>query len=83
MFSLCSNLLDKLGRPQVVAETDVWRAANALIRKYGPDAAIIAAQQADALLDAGDVAGRHKFIAIVRAIGELVRDKPREGERVN
>jgi hypothetical protein len=67
----------------VVAEFDVWRAANHLIRAHGADAALVAAQQADALLDAGDIEGRRKFIAVVKAIGELVRDKLHEGERVN
>jgi hypothetical protein len=67
----------------VISSVDVWRVANALIRNHGADAATVAAQQADALLDAGDFQGQRMFISIVKAIGELVRDKPHQGEPVN
>ena len=35
-----------------IAQVDVWRVADVLVKQYGEDAAIIVAQRADALLDA-------------------------------
>jgi len=67
----------------VVAKVDVWRAANVLVRDYGEEAEIMAGQQADALLAAGDVEGQRVFKAIAKAVGDLLRTKPNEGESVN
>ncbi len=41
----------------MVIELDIWRTANVLIREQREDAGIIAAQQADPLLVAGDFEG--------------------------
>jgi len=65
----------------VVIELDIWRTASVLIRDHGEDAEIMAAQQADALLAAGDVEGARVFKAIMNA--ELRRAKRQEGVRVN
>ena len=67
----------------VVLLVNVWSAANVLVRDYGEDAEIIAAQQADALLAAGDVEGQRAFKAIAKAVGDLLRKKPCEGEALN
>jgi hypothetical protein len=64
-------------------EIDVWRAANALIRAHGAGAALAASLQADALLAEGDIEGQRVFVAILKAIAELVRNKPIEGEAIN
>jgi hypothetical protein len=64
-----------------IAQVDVWRAANVLVKQHGDDAAIIAAQQADALLAKGDVEGQRVFKEIVRAINELQRTGPTADER--
>jgi hypothetical protein len=40
-----------------VTDLDIWRAANTLLKWHGDDAAVVAAQRADALLSAGDVEG--------------------------
>jgi hypothetical protein len=61
---------------------DIWRAANVLVKQHGDDAAIIAAQQADALLAKGDVEGQRVFKEIAKAINELQRPVPKEGERM-
>jgi hypothetical protein len=66
-----------------IAQVDVWRAAHILVKQHGEDAAIIAAQRADALLAEGDIEGQRVFKAIVKAINELQRIEPREGERAN
>jgi hypothetical protein len=64
-------------------EVDIWRAANVLVKRHGEDAAIIAAQRADALLAEGDVEGQRAFKDIVKAINELRRVKLGGDERVN
>jgi triphosphoribosyl-dephospho-CoA synthetase len=44
----------------MIDDLDIWRAANLLIKRYGPDAAVMAAQRADELLAVGDADGlRH------------------------
>jgi hypothetical protein len=66
-----------------MGEIDIWRTAHVLIKQHGEDAAFIAAQRADALLEAGDDVGCFVFVKIGRAIEALKRDKPLEGEAVN
>lgn len=65
------------------AQADIWRAANVLVKQHGEDAAIVAAQRANALLAEGDIESQCVFKEIMKAINELQRCKPGEGERVN
>ena len=58
----------------------VQRAANLLITQHGEDAARHAAMRADALLEAGDMAGRRVWLSILEAIEELQRTRPRHEE---
>ncbi len=65
-----------------IADLDIWRAANLLIKRHGgPDAAIVAAQRADECLASGD--GQAVWKRIVEAILELLRCEPADGERIN
>lgn len=66
----------------MIPEVDVWRAAAAMVKRFGADAAVQAALRADELLEAGDAEGASTWRAIVRAIGELQRHRPRDGERM-
>ncbi len=43
--------------PLMTAALDVYRSANVLIREHGDDAALEAAQRADAMLEKGDMEG--------------------------
>ena len=61
---------------------DIYRSAALLIQKHGDDAVIEAAIRADAMLDAGDLDGQRVWKAIVKAIEELGRGEPRDGERL-
>ena len=54
----------------MIADIDVWRCANIMMKRYGEDAALEAAQRADALLDKGDC---RMWQRIVKAIDELER----------
>ncbi len=67
----------------MIDDHDIWRAANLLIKRYGADAAIQAAQRADELLNSGDHQGSAIWKRILEAVSELARTKPVEGERVN
>ena len=66
-----------------IPEINIWRAANILVKRYGRDAAIVAAQRADECLAAGDVEGQSIWKGIVDAVTELLKDVSDEGERVH
>jgi hypothetical protein len=55
----------------MISDLDIWRAANLLIRKHGPDAELEAASRADLMLDRGDDEGRLVWARIGRAIEAL------------
>jgi hypothetical protein len=67
----------------VTTDLDLWRAAHLLIKQQGDDAAWVAVQRADELLDEGDPIGHETYKRIVRAIDELRRERPVEVEKVN
>jgi len=59
-----------------IADFDIRRAADILIKPRGNDAAIVAAQRADDLLAAGDIAGEIVCKPIAQAIAGWEQDKP-------
>ena len=67
----------------MIPDLDIYRAANGLVKQRGPDAPILAAMRADAMLEAGDLDGYAVWKGIVKAIEELLREEPGNGERVN
>jgi hypothetical protein len=62
---------------RVIAEVDIWRAANLLIRRRGDAAELEACRLADQMLDRGDRDGEVVWMRIRRAIVEL--QAPRSG----
>ena len=62
---------------------DIYRAAQATIGRYGDDAGLHAAQRGDELLALGDMEGRRVWHRIERAIDELGRTSPGDGEGVH
>ncbi len=64
-------------------EIDVYRTASVLINQHGQDASWVAAQRADALIDAGDRIGSAVWIKIWKATKVLQSEKPRGSEAVN
>ena len=62
-------------------EIDIYRAANLLIKQHGDQAAIFAAQQADACLDRGDLDGKVVWLAVIEAIEELQNTAPPQQKR--
>jgi triphosphoribosyl-dephospho-CoA synthetase len=62
-------------------DIDIWRAAHLLVKRYGVEAAVVAAQRADELLTQGDVDGERIWKRIVAAVRELQRTKLTANER--
>ena len=67
----------------MIADLDIYRSANVLVKRHGPDALIHAAMRADAMLDKGDLDGYAAWKRILWAVGELQRTGPKSGEAVH
>ena len=67
----------------MTSDLDIFRTANVLIREHGEDAAIEAAQRADAMLEKGSLDGQRVCKRVLAAVKEIQRKEPREGEAVN
>jgi len=62
-------------------DLDMWRTAGTLVAMYGIDqAAFVAAQRTDALLEQGDTEGYFVWKRVTGAIEDLRRMKPAEDE---
>jgi len=64
----------------MIPDIDVWRCANVMIKWYGKDAALEAAQRADAMLDKGDC---QIWKQIVQEIEEFERSERKAAEPLN
>jgi hypothetical protein len=56
----------------MLSEWELWACAHHYVKKHDVDAPIVAAMQADELLDAGDVDGVRNYQAIIRRINKLL-----------
>lgn len=65
------------------SDLDIYRTASVLIREHGDEADLVAAQRADSFFEAGDVDGSATWRRVLRAIMEIQREEPHEGEAVN
>jgi hypothetical protein len=52
-------------------DLDTYRTANLLIRDHGDQAAVEAAQRADAMLDNGNLDGKEVWLRVLQAVKEL------------
>ncbi len=65
----------------MIADLNIYRAANELIEQHGEAADIEAAMRADERLAAGDMEGRAVWLRIVKAIEELLsEERPEDAE---
>lgn len=65
-----------------IPDIDVWRTAQAMLKRYGKEAAPIeAAARSDRFLADGDLTGQRVWQRILNAIDELQRTKQSAGER--
>ncbi len=67
----------------MISDLDIYGSANLLVKRHGEDASIHAAMRADAMLDKGDLGGYAVWKGILKAVEELLREEPGDGERVN
>ncbi len=67
----------------MTSEMDIFRTANVLVKHYGEDAALEAAQCADAMLEKGSLDGQRVWKRVLAAVKEIQRQEPREGEAAN
>ncbi len=67
----------------MTSDLNIYRTASVLIREYGDEADLVAAQRAGGFLEAVDVAGSAVWKRVLAAIKEIQRQEPREGEAVN
>ncbi len=66
----------------MIPELDICRSAQALVKRHGPDAPILATTRADAVLEAGDLDGCAVWKRILRAVGELLSKERPDGATV-
>lgn len=64
-------------------QIDVWRAACAIVSEHGSNARFFASLRADALRAQSDIDGHLLWKRIQKAIKEIQRDKPADGEWLN
>ena len=67
----------------MTSDLDIYRTASVLIREHGEEAALEAAQRADAMLKKGSLDGQRVWKRGLAAVKEIQRQEPREGEAVN
>ena len=67
----------------MTSDLDIYRSANALVKRHGQDAPIEAAMRADTMLEAGDLEGYAVWRRILRAVEELQGTEPKPGEAVH
>ncbi len=67
----------------MTSDLDIYRTANVLVKHYGKDAALEAAQRADAMLEKGCLDGQRVWKRVLAAVMEIQREEPEEWEAVN
>ena len=65
----------------MISDLDIYRTATVLIREYGEDAAVEAAQRADSMLEKGDLEGQAVWKRIMLAVEDIQRTELGPGER--
>ncbi len=64
----------------MIHDLDIYRSANVLVKRYGEDAVLKAAQRADVMLERGDLDDYAVWKSIVRAVEEMQRTNGPSGE---
>ena len=67
----------------MTSDLDIYRTANVLVKHYGGDAAIEAAQRSDSMLEKCSLDGQRVWKRVLAAVREIQRQEPREGQAVN
>lgn len=69
--------------PKTVADVNVWRAVELLIKQYGAEAQSAAATLAEARRKKGDALGERVWLRIMMAVRELQRAERGVAEHLN
>lgn len=69
------------GRP--VDERDIWSAASQMVKLFGNNAELMAAQRADRALEAGDTFNERLWKRVTLAVRNLQRCHPSGEEQLN
>ena len=64
-------------------DIDAYRSAKLLLDQHGETAATIAAMRADEFFERGDMDGAAAWRRIIKAIDELSKRRPTDGERLH
>ena len=64
----------------MTSDLDIYRSAQVLVKQHGEDAALEAAQRANAMLERGDMEGKDVWLRVLKAVEEMQRKEGREGE---
>ncbi len=64
----------------MTSDLDIYRTAQVLIREHGEDAALEAAQRADAMLETGDMEGAAVWRRVLKAVEEMQRTEQASDE---
>jgi hypothetical protein len=64
----------------MIPEIEIWRAAMAMVRRYGADAMLEAAARADQFFEEGDWQSAAIWHRVLDAIERLQAQKPAQGE---
>jgi hypothetical protein len=67
----------------MTSDLDIYRTASVLIREHSEDADLVAAQYADTFRQDGDMDGSAVWTRVLKAVKEILRQEPHEGEAVN
>ncbi len=67
----------------MIPDLDIYRSAQVLVKRHGPDAPIHAAMRANAMLEAGDLDGSAVWKRVLAAVEELQKTEPRPVEKVH
>ena len=81
MFMSLAFVLGSVAR--MTTDLDIYRTANVLVKHYGKEADLEAAQSADSMLEKGSLNGQRVWKRVLAAVKEIQREEPREGEAVN
>jgi hypothetical protein len=71
------------GSLRLIPDIDIWRAAMAMLKRYGDDAMLEACTRADHALEDGDWQGSLTWHRIIDALERLMAKGPAEGEMVH
>ena len=67
----------------MILDLDIYRSANALVKRHGEDAPIEAAMRADNMIAKGDLDGFAVWKRILRAVEELQREIATAGDQIH